>query len=179
MKQALRDFAGIANDPEFIHYTVDDLPLRLVMLDSVVPGASHGDLCAARLDFLDRALSAAPDQPTLVVLHHPPITCGIGFMDEINLRSAQAFADIIARHPQVERVLCGHHHRPIVTRFAGTVVQVAPSVAHQVTLALKPGAPDSLILEPPAYLLHRWTPEHSLVTHQAYIGEFAGPYPFA
>jgi 3',5'-cyclic AMP phosphodiesterase CpdA len=99
-------------------------------------------------------------------------------MDDINLRTADAFAAVIRKHPQVERVLCGHHHRPIVARFAGTVVQVAPSTAHQVTLALKPGAPESLILEPPAYLLHRWTPENGVVTHQAYVGTFPGPYPF-
>jgi 3',5'-cyclic AMP phosphodiesterase CpdA len=178
MKQGLRGLPGIGDDPKFIQYTVDDFPVRLVMLDSIVPGAEHGELCAARLDFLDRALTAAPDKPTLVVLHHPPITCGIGFMDEINLRNADAFAAIITKHPQVERVLCGHHHRPIVTRFAGTMVQVAPSVAHQVTLALKPGMPESLIMEPPAYLLHRWTPEEGVVSHQAYIGEFPGPYPF-
>jgi Icc protein len=179
MRQGLRGFPGIADDPEFIQYTVDDFPLRLVMLDSVVPGEGHGALCAARLDFLDRALAAAPKKPTLVVLHHPPISVGIGFMDEINLRTGDAFAAVIAKHPQVERVLCGHHHRPIVARFAGTIVQVAPSTAHQVTLALEPGAPESLILEPPAYLLHRWTPESGLVSHQAYIGTFPGPYPFA
>ena len=39
-------------------------------------------------------------------------------------------------------------------------------------------APESLILEPPAYLLHRWTPQNGLVSHQAYIGDFPGPYPF-
>jgi 3',5'-cyclic AMP phosphodiesterase CpdA len=178
MRQGLGHLPGIADDQTFIQYIVDDLPVRLVMLDSIVPGASHGDLCAARLDFLERALAEAPDKPTLVVLHHAPIACGIAFMDEINLRSATAFGAVIARHPRIERVLCGHHHRPIVARFAGTVVQIAPSVAHQVTLNLAPGAPDSLILEPPAYLLHRWTPESGLVSHQAYVGEFPGPYPF-
>jgi 3',5'-cyclic AMP phosphodiesterase CpdA len=178
MRQGLRDLPGVTSDPDFIHYTVEDFPLRLVMLDSIVPGAGHGELCAARLDFLDRALAAHPKKPTLVVLHHPPIKCGVGFMDRINLHSAEAFGAVIAKHRQVERVLCGHSHRPIVARFAGTVVQVAPSTAHQVTLALQPGAPDSLIMEPPAYLLHRWTPEGGLVTHQAYLGDFPGPYPF-
>ena len=178
MKQGLSGLRGIVDDPDFIQYTVDDFPLRLVMLDSVVPGAGHGELCAARLSFLDRALAAAPKKPTVVVLHHPPITCGIAMMDKINLHTAGAFAAVIAKHPQVERVLCGHHHRPIIARFAGTLVQVAPSVAHQVTLDLKPDAEGSLIMEPPAYLLHRWTPENGLVSHQAYVGTYPGPYPF-
>jgi Icc protein len=179
MREGLWDFPGIGDDPKFIQYTVDDLPLRLVMLDSIVPGAGHGELCAARLGFLEKALAAVPNKPTVVVLHHPPIPVGIGFMDEINLRAADYFAAVIAKHPQVERVLCGHHHRPIVARFAGTLLQVAPSTAHQVTLALQPGAPERLIMEPPAYLLHRWTPENGVVTHQAYVGTFPGPYPFA
>jgi 3',5'-cyclic AMP phosphodiesterase CpdA len=179
MRQVLGDFPGVSEDPEFIQYAIDRHPVRLVMLDSVVPGAGHGELCARRLDFLDRALAAAPDRPTLVVLHHPPIVCGIGFMDEINLHSAAGLAAVIARHPQVERVLCGHHHRPIVARFAGTMVQVAPSVAHQVVLDLRAQPFDGFIMEPPAYLLHRWTKESGLVSHQAYIGTYPGPYPFA
>jgi 3',5'-cyclic AMP phosphodiesterase CpdA len=178
MRRGLRGLPGMAEDPDFIQYTVEHLPLRLVMLDSIVPGCSHGELCARRLAFLDRALATEPTKPTVVVLHHPPLLCGIGMMDEINLRSADAFSAIIARHPQVERVLCGHHHRPIVTRFAGTLVQVAPSVAHQVTLDFTPGAEGSLTLEPPAYLLHRWTPESGLVSHQAYVDTYPGPYPF-
>ena len=46
--------------------------LRLVMLDSSVPGAPYGELEPATLAWLDRTLAAAPDQPALVALHHPP-----------------------------------------------------------------------------------------------------------
>src|SRR3954471_1368097 len=46
MRQGLRGLPGIGEDPDFIQYTVDDFPLRLVMLDSLVPGAGHGELCA-------------------------------------------------------------------------------------------------------------------------------------
>jgi 3',5'-cyclic AMP phosphodiesterase CpdA len=148
------------------------------MLDSTVPKAGHGELCAARLAFLDRALSAAPEQPTLVVLHHPPMLTGMTHMDAVRLQDPDRFEAVIRRHPQVERILCGHAHRPIVARFGGTLVQVAPSVAHQVTLDLRPDGPATFNLEPPAYLLHRWAPDARLVSHQAYIGTFPGPYPF-
>ena len=178
MKSSLAHLPGIADHPDFVQYVVDDFPVRLVMLDSVVPGSSHGELCAARLTFLDEALAAAPEKPTLVALHHPPIVCGIEHMDEINLRSAAALADVIGRHPQVERVLCGHHHRPIGARFAGTYAQVAPSVAHQVTFDLTPGADGSFSMEPPAFLLHRWDRLGGLTSHQVYVESFPGPYPF-
>ena len=178
IKARLGHLPGVAQDAKYVHYTVDDFPVRLVMLDSIVPEQSHGALCAERLAFLDRALSAAPRQPTLVVLHHPPFLTGIAHMDEVSLRDPDAFEAVIRRHPQVERILCGHAHRPISVRFGGSLAQVAPSVAHQVTLDLRPDGPATFNFEPPAFLLHHWRPEGRLVTHQAYVGEFAGPYPF-
>lgn len=179
MKRGLAHLPGIGSADDFVQYAVDDYPLRLVMLDSIVPGESHGDLCAARLDFLERTLAAAPEKPTVVVLHHPPIVCGIDHMDEINLRAADAFAAVIRQHPQVERILCGHHHRQIVARFAGTFLQVAPSVAHQVTFDLTPGAEGTFSLEPPAFLLHQWDKKTGLTSHQVYVETYPGPYPFA
>jgi 3',5'-cyclic AMP phosphodiesterase CpdA len=180
MKAGLGHLPGVADDPEFIHYVVDDYPVRLVMLDSTVPNAGHGEFCTARLAFIDRVLSAAPDKPTLVVMHHPPVLTGIVHMDEVGLLESDAFEAVIRRHPQVERILCGHAHRPIIARFGGTLVQVAPSVAHQVTLDLrpKPEAQATFNMEPPAYLLHHWRPEGRLLSHQAYVGTFEGPYFF-
>jgi 3',5'-cyclic AMP phosphodiesterase CpdA len=178
IKARLGHLPGVGSDPHFVQYAVEDLPVRLVMLDSIVPEQGHGELCAERLAFLDRVLSAAPKQPTLVVLHHPPLLTGIAHMDAVSLRDPDAFEAVIRRHPQVERILCGHAHRPIVMRFGGSVAQVSPSVAHQVTLDLRPDGPATFNFEPPAFLLHHWRPEGRLVSHQAYIGEFAGPYPF-
>jgi 3',5'-cyclic AMP phosphodiesterase CpdA len=178
IKARLGHLPGVAGDSKFVHYTVDDFAVRLVMLDSIVPEQGHGELCAERLAFLDRALSAAPNKPTLVALHHPPFLTGIAHMDEVSLRNPDAFEAVIRRHPQVERILCGHAHRPITVRFGGSLAQVAPSVAHQVTLDLRPDGPATFNFEPPAFLLHHWRPEARLVTHQAYVGEFAGPYPF-
>ena len=60
-------------------------------------------------------------------------------------------------------------------RFAGTVAGTCPSVAHQVALDLAT-APWRFKLEPPGFQLHWW--DGARVTHTAYIGEFAGPYPF-
>lgn len=178
MRARLSHLPGIAAAPDFIQYVIDDFPLRLIMLDSVVPGFGHGELCVRRLEFLDGALSMSPAKPSVVVLHHPPVLCGIEHMDHINLRSAEAFGAIIARHPQVERVLCGHHHRPITARFAGTIVQVAPSTAHQVSFDLGAESPASFTMEPPAFLVHRWSAETGVVSHGVFVEAYPGPYPF-
>jgi len=141
----------------FVQYAIEDFPVRLVLLDTLVPGSSQGELCARRLAWLEATLAAAPDRPTLVALHHPPFATGIGHMDRIALRDPEAFAAVLARHRQVRLVLCGHVHRPIVTRIAEAVVVIAPSVAHQVALDLRADGPSAFVLEPPAFLLHRWS----------------------
>lgn len=171
-------FPALAGPGPFVGFVRDLGPLRLIGLDTLVPGASRGALCAARLDALEAALAERPEAPTLLFLHHPPFSCGIRHMDDIALiEGRERLATIVAANPQIERVCSGHHHRPIQTRFAGTLAQVAPSVAHQVQLSLDPEHPGALVLEPPAFLLHALV-DGTLVTHQALVERFPGPFPF-
>lgn len=172
-----RAFAGDGYLPagEFLQYAIDDYPVRLVALDTLVEGAHHGALCAERLGWLDRTLAAAPDRPTLVMMHHPPFPTAIAYMDNYGLENAAALADVLEKHRQVERVLCGHLHRAIDRRFAGTVAGTAPSTAHQIRLNLVPGAPLRFAAEPPGYQLHLWDEEGGLVTHTAVFGDWPPP----
>lgn len=163
----------------FLNYTVEDQPLRLVALDTVIPGEAGGRLCDDRLHWLDRALAAAPDRPTVIIMHHPPFATGIAHMDRIGLDGADRFAAVVARHPQVERVLCGHLHRSIQARIGRhAIASTAPSTAHQVALDLRADGASAFIMEPPGYQLHLWRPETGIVSHTAVVGRFAGPYPF-
>lgn len=155
-----------------LHYTVEHLPVGLIALDTVVPGQTHGHLGAEQLAWLEATLDAAPDRPTIVFLHHPPFPTGIDHMDAIRLADAEALRAIIARHAQVERVACGHLHRAIQVRWAGTVAVTAPSTAHQVALTLGPGDAARWIAEPPGALLHLWREGMGLVTHVSYIGDY-------
>ncbi|HZT87319.1 MAG TPA: phosphodiesterase [Stellaceae bacterium] len=157
-----------------LHYVIDDYPLRLVALDTLVPGKHHGSLDAEQLAWLDATLAGQPDRPTVVMMHHPPFATGITFMDGYSLGNAAAFAEVIARHKQVERILCGHLHRAIDRRFAGTVTGTAPGTAHQIRVNLAPGARLSFNFEPPGYQLHVWQ-DGSLVTHSALFGEWLEP----
>lgn len=164
----------------FVHYAVDVGPLRLVALDSLQPGQSAGTLCAARLAWLEQQLDAARGRRVIVALHHPPFDSGVDILDAIRLdpQAAAALETLVARHPNVERVMCGHVHRSMFVRFGGTVASAVPSPAHQVTLDLAPGAPSSFTPEPPAFALHRYDPQGGLVTHHVYVDESDGPYPF-
>ena len=174
-------FAGDAYLPvagEFLQYTIEHLPLRLIALDTLIPGASGGALCRARLDWLAARLSERPDAPTVIAMHHPPFSTGLVEMDAINCNNGAALGAIVARHPQIERIICGHVHRPMTVRWHGTVVTTAPATAHQVTLDLRAGSPTSWIMEPPALHLHYWQPNIGLVTHQSYIGNYGPPTPY-
>jgi 3',5'-cyclic-AMP phosphodiesterase len=178
LRKGLGHLPGVTADPHFVQYAVEDYPMRLILLDTLVPGEAHGELCDERLNFLDRTLAAAPDRPTIVAMHHPPFACGIGHMDRINLRNAKQFTGVIARHRQVERIICGHHHRPVIARVAHAIVLIAPSVAHQVEMTLDPEDPGAFVFEPPAFQLHRWNATDGLVSHMVYVERFGGPFPF-
>jgi 3',5'-cyclic AMP phosphodiesterase CpdA len=146
--------------------------LRIVTLDSSRFPEPGGALDAEQLTWLDEVLGSAPAAPTVVTLHHPPFVTGIAHMDAMGLalESTAALAEVIGRHPQVERLLSGHLHRFIVRRFAGTVAMTCPSTAHAIHLVLD-DAPPAWSYEPPALLLHRWHPDDGLVTHLQVIGD--------
>jgi 3',5'-cyclic AMP phosphodiesterase CpdA len=167
---------GSGNAP--IHYTAHIGGLRMLALDTSVPGQSHGALDEAQLQWLDRELTAGNDEPVIVAMHHPPFRTLIGHMDRIGLlQGADALEDIIARHRNVERIICGHVHRAVDVRFGGTIASIGPSPAHQVCLDLVPDAASAWTLEPPAFRLHALH-DGKVITHLAYIGEFDGPHPF-
>jgi 3',5'-cyclic AMP phosphodiesterase CpdA len=121
------DLPGSGSEP--ICYAVDVGELRLVTLDGTRPGCEGGELDEARLQGLDAQLAAAPDRPTLLATHHPPIAIRASAWDEIGLPPAdrEALGAVLERHPQVRLVVAGHIHRAIVGALAGLPVLVAPS----------------------------------------------------
>src|SRR5262249_42359752 len=52
LRQAFAAQPYLPRTGEFLHYVVEDLPLRLIALDTVIPGEAGGRLCQARLDWL-------------------------------------------------------------------------------------------------------------------------------
>jgi Icc protein len=178
LRAAFPDHDYLRQSPRFAQYAIERHPLRIVAADTVIPGETGGELCEERLAWLDRTLAAARDRATVVIMHHPPFTTFIDKMDHHGLRNPAGLEAVIRRHPQVEAVLCGHVHRPIEARFAGTVARIAPSCAHQIALDVRDGAPLKYVMEPPGYRLHAYTPETGVVSHVAYVGKYPGPYLF-
>ncbi|MCB1835956.1 MAG: phosphodiesterase [Geminicoccaceae bacterium] len=168
-KPLAASFAGLSTmyaDSPYLQYSADIGPIRLLALDTLVEGRSEGALCNDRLDWLALELAGA-ERPVMVMMHHPPIRCGIVGMDRIRLiEGEKRFANVIAGHANIECIVTGHVHRSIVSRFAGTIVQVCPGIAHQVDLDLTPDAPVAIRAEPPAFLIHNVGEDGSVVTHR-------------
>jgi 3',5'-cyclic-AMP phosphodiesterase len=168
---------AVLADDGFVHYAFDVNEVRIIALDTLDAGSSAGRLCAARLAWLEARLDEARDRPVLIAMHHPPIACGIGFMDAIRLApgDGRALDTLIRRHPNVGRIVCGHVHRPVTAMFGGTIAWCSPSTAHQVALQLAPESADAIVLEPPAFGLHLWGAETGFVTHCVSIGQGSKP----
>lgn len=164
---------------DHVQYAFDLGALRVLALDTHDPGHSGGRLCATRRAWLAHELDAARDRAVVIAMHHPPFATGIPFMDRCGLDrdDAVALAAIVARHPNVERVICGHLHRSIHARFAGTIASTAPSCAHQLALGFTPDATAGFTFEPPAFVQHLWI-NAALVSHHTQIDPFDGPFAF-
>ena len=153
----------------------------VILLDSIVPDAAHGELDPQTLAWLDAALGASPTRPALVFVHHPPFVTGISDMDEINLRNSGDLAAILDRHDRARLVACGHVHRAIATTFAARSASICPTPNLSVALDLGEHSPLSFTIEPPAFHLHAWFPGGgfgNVVTHWVPIGDVDGPHPF-
>lgn len=163
----------------FVQYSVPVGDLTVIALDTVVPGASEGSLCAQRLDWLARELETHRARPVVIAMHHPPFRTLIGHMDDIGLLDgAPELEALVQRYPNVQRIVCGHLHRSIQVGFGGTVAMTAPSPAHQVCLDLAPDAASAWTLEPPGFALHALPVGGRLVSHLVASGRYEGPYPF-
>lgn len=178
MRAAYHDAPWMPAEGDFLHYTIEDWPVRILMLDSIIPGKGGGELCEARLDWLEARLAEQPTRPTVVALHHPPFRTGIAQIDRDGFGNAARFDALLRRFDNVERLICGHVHRAITTRFGGTIASAAPATAYQFDLDLRPDAPLSLVMEPAGFAVHTWQPGEALVSHLVPIGDFDGPYPF-
>lgn len=134
---ALRRHFGVPGaDGAPVQYAAELGPLRLVAIDTTRPGEDPGALDAERLGWLDEELAAAPEAPTLLAMHHPPCATGVPAWDEVGLPDAdrRALGEVIARHPQVRRIVAGHMHRTITGELAGRAVPTVPSTYVQFRL---------------------------------------------
>jgi len=115
--------------------------LRIITIDTAVPGFHHGGLSDAQYDWLAMELATTAEHGTILVMHHPPITYRspvmqlLDFEDVHRLRATVEGSDVRA-------ILAGHLH---VTTF-GTLGHVPVFVAGGVSYVDDAGAPRELLM---------------------------------
>ncbi|HEX4011584.1 MAG TPA: phosphodiesterase [Solirubrobacteraceae bacterium] len=129
-RDAMRAHFGLpGEDADPIQYAVDLGGLRLIALDTTRPGEDAGSLDDDRLSWLEDALAAAPQQPALIAMHHPPMATGIAAWDAIGLpdRDRRALEAVVARHRQVLALCAGHVHQAMTAKIARRPAMTIPS----------------------------------------------------
>jgi len=122
------DETGAAPDAPYDR-VVDLGGLRLIVLDSTVPGFHYGALTEAQLEWLAGVLETPAPRGTLLALHHPPIPSPQIFDELIELRD-QAALEAVIRGTDVRGILAGHLHYSTHSTFAGVPVSVASATCY-------------------------------------------------
>ncbi|MBM7505037.1 phosphodiesterase [Agromyces aurantiacus] len=128
---------GEESDGEPVNRVVDLAGLRIVTLDTSVPGYHHGRLERTTLEWLDDVLSEPAPDGTVLAMHHAPIATPLALMDVLELRGQDELAEVI-RGRDVRAILGGHLHYPTQGAFAGIPVSVAGSLAYTMDLSAPP-----------------------------------------
>ncbi|MBE9006835.1 3',5'-cyclic-AMP phosphodiesterase [Fortiea sp. LEGE XX443] len=84
---------------------------NFILLNSTVTGCVHGHLAPNTLNWLDSELAKLGNNPTLIALHHPPVSVNSAWLDSSSLENSKEFLAVLDRHPQVKLVLFGHIHQ--------------------------------------------------------------------
>jgi 3',5'-cyclic AMP phosphodiesterase CpdA len=180
-RDLLRSYFDAPGDGDLLRYSARCGPARLVVCDTIQAGRDDGNMDAERLAWLEAELAADRETPTIVAMHHPPLLTGIKGLDAIGIPPDQraALAEVVARNPQVKRIIGGHVHREVVDSLGGCPVLACPSTHLQAVFDLREDAGLALAPEPPGYGLHLLV-DGELVSHVLPIGKWEpAPLPEA
>ena len=132
-----RDLLGLEPSEQPVTGVWDLGGLRLVALDSSVPGWHHGDLDDLQLAWLAETLADPAPLGTLLALHHPPLPSHIPLFDILELRRQRELAAIV-EGSDVRGILAGHLHYSTSGTFAGVPVSVAAATCYTMNLQRPP-----------------------------------------
>lgn len=129
--------------------------LWVVGCDSTVPGEPQGTLMD-QLAWLEQRLGEARGRPTIIAMHHPPLPTGMPVLDRIGLpgEDQQALGKLLARFPDVLRVVTGHVHLPSSGVIGSCPVQTSPSTWRLRAKLVFGGEEFVIVDEPPGFSLH-------------------------
>jgi 3',5'-cyclic AMP phosphodiesterase CpdA len=132
-------FGAASDEPQDRVHEVDGL--RIVALDTTVPGYHHGELSDTQLEWLGDVLATPAPLGTLLALHHPPIPVPtVPLAAVIELKEQHRLAEVIGG-TDVRLIMGGHFHYSSYSTFAGIPVSVASASCY----TLDPAPVDRLV----------------------------------
>jgi Icc protein len=127
-RQAMLD-ALPTNDPvEYVRWIGG---LRVIVLDSTVPGAAYGEVRPQQLAWLAGELATPAAEGSILVLHHPPVPDASPLAGLLTLHGADELETVV-QGSDVVAVLAGHAHHAITAAFGGAFCYAAPATAYSV-----------------------------------------------
>jgi 3',5'-cyclic AMP phosphodiesterase CpdA len=108
--------------------------LRVLWLDTTVPGADHGEVAPASLEWLAGQLEEPAANGTIVGMHHAPLPVVQDMAASWELHGQAELAAVLAGSG-VRAILAGHYHQSSFGTFAGIPVHAATSVCYTQDLA--------------------------------------------
>jgi len=109
---------------------VDDVNgLRVITLDSTVPGHHHGEVTPAQLDWLAEELSIPAPHGTILAMHHPPVPSVLDLAVSVELRDQAGLAEVV-EGSDIRSIIAGHLHYSSTATFAGVPVSVASATCY-------------------------------------------------
>ena len=159
-----RDLLGLPATQEAVTGAWDVGGLRLIALDSSVPGWHHGDLDDGQLEWLAQQLATPAPRGTVLALHHPPLPSHIPLFDILELRRQDELARVL-RGSDVRAILAGHLHYSTSGTFAGIPVSVASASCYTMDIALPAQSVNGMDAGQAFHLVHVYddTITHSVV----------------
>jgi Icc protein len=106
--------------------------VHIVFLNTAAAGKSAGSLEEKQLIWMSEDLYENHGKPVLIFMHHPPIDCGIPWLDKIKLENADAFWDIVPPYAKnIMGVFFAHLHIQLSTVVRGVLAASPPAVSFQ------------------------------------------------
>ncbi|MGM1029300.1 MAG: phosphodiesterase [Actinomycetota bacterium] len=144
--------------------------LRIVTLDSTVPGSHHGEVSPEQLEWLRDVLATPAPHGTILAMHHPPMPSVLDLAASVELRDQSALAASLVG-TDVRSILAGHLHYSSTASVAGIPVSVASATCYTQDLNVPVGGTRGRDGARAFNLVHVYptTVVHSVVP----LGEFA------
>lgn len=112
--------------------------LRVITLDSTVPGHHHGEVSGEQLDWLAEELAIPAPHGSILAMHHPPVPSVLDLAVSVELRDQRSLAEVV-EGSDIRSIIAGHLHYSTTATFAGIPVSVASATCYTQDLNVETG----------------------------------------